>query len=409
MARTSGRADRSTHLGPALAGPVLLVGLAGGLLGAAYLTALRLVADRLGPAHHTTATQAAVLVSVGIAVTLLTRWLGESGNVELLVDNIHVLGGAEDLRQVRPLLPTSLLCVGAGGTMGPEAPLVQASGALGTWTAGRYELDADDMRILTITGMAAGFSVLFGAPLGAALFALEILHRGGLQYYEALVPALVGALSGFAVYLTATGIGLEPVWQLPAPGPRREVDLLWGVVCGVLGAGGAFLFVGATAAARRAVGRVPVDLLPPLSGILLALLAVWSPFALTNGEAQVDAIVAGRLTAGALAVAMAAKLAGVVVTLTGRWKGGFIIPLFFLGITGGALVHRLIPSADVTLVMVALAVALCVGVTKTPLGSTLVVTQMAGLAVLPTALIAALVALVLTDRATVIETQRSRP
>ena len=44
--------------------------------------------------------------------------------------------------------------------------------------------------MLTITGMAAGFTVLFGAPLGAALFALEILHRRGLEYYEALMPAL---------------------------------------------------------------------------------------------------------------------------------------------------------------------------------------------------------------------------
>ena len=45
------------------------------------------------------------------------------------------------------------------------------------------------VRILTITGMAAGFTVLFGAPLGSAVFALEILHRRGLEYYEALMPA----------------------------------------------------------------------------------------------------------------------------------------------------------------------------------------------------------------------------
>jgi len=122
----------------------------------------------------------------------------------------------------------------------------------------------------------------------------------------------------------------------------------------------------------------------------------------------VEEIVAGGLTAGALAVAMVAKLAGVLVTLTAQWKGGFIIPLFFIGIAGGQLIGELVPSANVTVVMVGLAVGLCVGVTKTPLGSTLVVTQMAGLTLAPTALIAATLALVLTNRDAVIESQRPR-
>src|SRR5207253_9280844 len=104
----------------------------------------------------------------------------------------------------------SRLCVGAGGGLGPEAPLVQTTGSLGTYIASRFRLGRDDTRVLTITGMAAGFTALFGAPLGAAVFALEILHRRGLEYYEALLPAAVGSLSGYAVYVLLTGVGLEP-------------------------------------------------------------------------------------------------------------------------------------------------------------------------------------------------------
>jgi hypothetical protein len=47
---------------------------------------------------------------------------------------------------VRSVIPTSLLCVGAGGTMGPEAPLVQTNGTLGSWVAGKYGLDPADVR-----------------------------------------------------------------------------------------------------------------------------------------------------------------------------------------------------------------------------------------------------------------------
>lgn len=398
----------STTLRSGLAVPVVVVGIGGGIIGAAYLAALKLVTDWIGPGQRHVLAQVFVMVSVGIVVTVLGRWLGDSGNVELLVDNIHVLGGAEDLRQVRPLIPQSLLCVGAGGAMGPEAPLVQASGTFGTWVSSRFDLDADDMRVLTITGMAAGFAILFGAPLGAAIFALEILHKRGLQYYEALVPALVGALIGFALNFGLTGLGLEPVWELPDAGTLTGTDLLWGILCGVLGAIGALAFTGAVRVGRWAVARVPVWLLPAGAGLLLGGLYWWSPYALTNGEFQVESVVAGGLTVGALATAIAAKFAGVIVTLTGRWKGGFIIPLFFIGIAGGQMLHLLIPSANQTVLMVGLAVALCVGVTKTPLGSTLVVSQMAGMALLPTGLAAAVVALVLTRRTSVIHTQRAR-
>ena len=72
--------------------------------------------------------------------------------------------------------------------------------------------------MVAITGMAAGFTVLFGAPLGSALFALEILHRRGMEYYEALLPSLVGALVGYGVAAPHRASGLEPVWHFPPVG-----------------------------------------------------------------------------------------------------------------------------------------------------------------------------------------------
>ena len=193
--------ERVVHLRSGLTLPVLIVGLGGGLIGAAYVGLLHLLQRWLWPTHHTLLVQLAILVVVGAVVTVITRTAGDSGNVEILVDNIHVLGGADDPRRTIPLVPSSLLCVAAGGGMGPEAPLVQTTGTLGTWVGDRLHRGRTDVRVLTITGMAGGLTVLFGAPLGAALFALEILHRRGLQYYEALLPALIGSLFGYGVYV----------------------------------------------------------------------------------------------------------------------------------------------------------------------------------------------------------------
>lgn len=387
---------------------VVLTGVVGGLVGAAYVGMLDVLKRGLWPTHWDTLPHLFVLTGVGAAVGLITTVLGNPGDVELLVNNIHVLGGNDDIRDLRSLIPVSLLCISAGGAMGPEAPLVQTTGSLGSWLARRLQCGVSDTRILTITGMAAGFTVLFGAPLGAAIFALEILHRRGLEYYEALFPAVVGSLAGYAVYLGLTGVGLRPVWAFPDPGRLHAGDLGWAVLMGALGAAVAVAFTYLTRLLRWAFRRLPAWLRPVLGGLTLGLLAFWSPYALTFGEQQIDPLVARHATIGIMAVAVLAKLAGTSVTLSSGWRGGFIIPLFFMGVALGRLVHVAAPSTNEVVLMACLMVAINVGVTKTTIGSTLVVTEMAGLHLFPMTLIAAVVALLLTSEVGLIHSQRER-
>ncbi len=141
---------------------------------------------------------------------------------------------------------------------------------------------------------------------------------------------------------------------------------------------------------------------------MLGVLGIWSPYALTFGEEQLTGLLEHQLLVGALVVALVAKLAGTLVTLAAGWKGGFIIPLFFMGAVGGQLLAHALPGVDPSVLMASLMVALCVGVTKTPLGTTLVVTEMAGLVLLPVTLIAAIVALAVSSPLGIIDTQRSR-
>ncbi|MDP9073615.1 MAG: chloride channel protein [Actinomycetota bacterium] len=391
-----------------LLGLVMAVGVVGGMTGAAFLGLLHLLQAGLWPTHWQSGPHFLILVGVGMAVALLTRYLGNPGDVELMVDNIHLLGDPSDIHDLRSLVPVSLLCIASGGAMGPEAPMVQLTGSLGAWLAGRRHLSVAETRVLTITGMAAGFAVLFGAPLGAAVFALEILHRRGLEYYEALMPAAVGALCGYGVFVGIGGLGLRPIWQFPALGSLHRVDLLWAVAVGVAGAVVSVAFTYLATGLRAAFRLVPPMLIPVLGGAALGGLAWWSPYALTFGEAQLGSLVGQRATVMVLAVAATAKLFGTAVTLSSGWRGGFIIPLFFVGASLGRLAHVVAPGTNEVVLMAAFMAAINVGVTKTPIGSTLVVTEMAGLALLPTTLIASVVALLLTSEVGLIHTQRER-
>jgi H+/Cl- antiporter ClcA len=366
---------------------VAIVGIVGAVVGAVFVSVLHLLTELLGPGHRPAAWHVIVMVGIGVVVSLLYRWVGTPHDVELLVDNIHLDGRGGALKDLKSLLPVSLLCIAAGGALGPEAPLVQTTGALGTRIAQRWKLHPEQVRVLTIVGMAAGFTVLFGVPLGAAIFALEILHPRGLQYYEALLPAIAGSLFGWVTSLALRGIAIG---------------------AGVVGAGIAFGFVLLVRFAQRAAGRLPRAALPPLAGLLLGLLGWWSPYALTFGEYQIDPMLGAGLGVTAALVAGGAKLVGSVVTLAGQWRGGFIIPLFFVGAAVGQAVTSAVPMAPAGVVVAGLMVATNVGVTKTLIGSTLVVIGMGGLHLVPTTLLAGGVAMLLAGRVQLFETQRER-
>jgi H+/Cl- antiporter ClcA len=394
---------------PRVVGLVVLTGVVCGIVGAGFLLVLHLLQHVLWPTNWSGAIGFLILGGVGLTAGLLARYVGSPGDVELMVDNIHVSGTATGVRRLRSLLPASWLCIAAGGAMGPEAPLVQTTGTLASHTAQRAGLGVRESRVLTIAGMAAGFTVLFGAPLGAAVFALELLHRRGMQYYEAIMPAVVGSLSGYCVYVVATGAGLTPVWHLPTPASLHVGDLGWAVVAGVLGALVAVAFTLLCALLRRGARLMPGVARPFVGGLLLAALGLLSAYSLTFGEAQISEIISKH--GGTLAfflLAALAKLAGTSVTLSSEWRGGFIIPLFFVGACLGRAFHVVVPGANEAVMIAALMAASNAGVTKTPLGSTLVVSGMAGMVLLPTTLIASMVTFVLTSEVGLIHSQRER-
>jgi H+/Cl- antiporter ClcA len=390
---------------------VFLVGISSAICGAGYLFVLNRLSPWIGPQGFFSGSfyHGLILIASGIAIASLECWVGPTGNVEMLVDNIHEMGGNRERKNLLSLIPASLISIAAGGAMGPEAPLVQTTGSLGSWVSDLKRLSVSEKRTLTITGMAAGFTVLFGAPLGASLFALEILHRRGMEYYESLLPAIWGSLCGYVAYAVLTRMDLRPVWSFSYPIHALHLrDLVFSVLCGTLAAlaAGAFIFF------NRVFSRF-FKALPPLvrgaaGGLILALLAFASPYALTFGEYQMNGLAAATPAASFLILAFAAKFMGTSTTFSSGWKGGFIIPLFFMGAALGRLLHLGFPSAQEVLLVASLMAALNAGVTKTPLGSVLVVTEMTGIRIFPTTVLSVMTAMFLTSRIGLIESQRPR-
>ncbi|MEO6123630.1 MAG: chloride channel protein [Ilumatobacteraceae bacterium] len=386
---------------------VSAVGVIGGLVSAGYVEMLRLLTRTIGPDHFSKGVDVAVLAGAGLVIALLVKVLGDPGNVEMLFDNVHVGGKPSDLRALRTLIPVSLIGIAAGSAIGPEAPLVQTTGTIGSWIAERLNMRTTDSRVLAITGMASAFAVLFGAPLGAALFALEILHRRGLEYYEALLPAAFGALSGWVVFVGVTRAGFVPVWTFPTMTSLAYVDFLIGIGAGVAAAVIAVAFTYSVKALRQGFNRLPTLSRPVIGGAALGVLALISTYSLTFGETQIQTVATVKLSVSTLIVAAICKFVATTVVVSAGWRGGFIIPLFFIGAAIGASASHLAPHHEIVLVC-ALMAAVNVGVTKTPFGSTVVIAEMSGLRLLPPVLLASIVCLLLTSRVSLIETQRAR-
>jgi H+/Cl- antiporter ClcA len=360
-----------------------LIGLAGGLLTAAYYYLLEgglylvweVLARTIGPVWVVTAIG-------GLLVGLSLKYLGVPGEIAAVVDNIHLRRGRIDVRQTPSMIVASLLSISFGGSAGPEAPLVQIIGSLGSWLGDRLRLYGHLVRTLTFCGMAAALGAFFGAPLGGALFALEIPHRRGMEYYEALIPSLVAAFLSFEVFralVPAAGV-LYPFPEMP------EITLVTvgiGVGLGILGAGLGVGFI----ALFRSMGRAlrhfenrPV-LLATAGGLSIGLLASSFPDDLPTllfwGEYQLRDLLLGApaltalLGAGTVWIVLLlaiGKAAAIGLTLHTGFRGGFIFPLFFIGGAVGvalsAAVGGAVPLSITTLCLMA---AVNVAVTRTPI------------------------------------------
>lgn len=347
----------------------------------------------------------------GLLVGLSLYFMGLPGEVAFVVDRVHDPGRI-DIKQTPAMIVASLLSIAAGGSAGPEAPLVQVNGSIGGWLGSKLKLSLPTIRILTFCGMSAALGAFFGAPLGGALFALEIPHRRGLEYYEALIPAVLSAILSFTVFRFTTGLSIGGMYHFDSIPPLTLMNLLQGAILGAIGAAVALLFI----LVFRLVGYLAEPLhhhtilLATLGGLSIGLIALIYPQTLFFGEKQIDTIIEQGAMFGIatlLAIGLA-KMLAVSCTLHSGFRGGFIFPLFYIGSVVGCAIALGFPQIHPTVAMVCMMAAVNVAITKTPISTTVILSVIADTSMVPVIVIASFTSFLLTTQVSLIDTQRSR-
>ena len=325
----------------------------------------------------------------GGAVGWLYHRLGksvEAGN-NLIVEQIHEPGGGVPLRMAPLIFLGTVVTHLLGGSAGREGTAVQLGGSLASATARLFRLDAPSVRILLIAGIAAGFGAVFGTPLAGAVFALEVLAVGRIEY-AALVPCLVAALVGdWTCHAWGVRHPIYPVHALlDSTGPLIAEPLLLakaavaGVAFGLAGLvfaeanhafGGWLKRVVPYGPARPVIGGLAIVGLVYLLGTRAYLgLGVWS-------GVPGDPTILGFFGSSVDHWSWGLKILFTVVTLSAGFKGGEVTPLFFIGAALGNALAGLL-HAPIDLFAGLGFVAVFAGAANTPLACTIMGVELFG-------------------------------
>lgn len=319
-----------------------------------------------------------LLPLAGLVVGCAYHWFGKSaaGGNNLLIDEIHQPGAGVPRRMAPLILVGTLVTHLFGGSAGREGTAIQMGGGIAATFGRLLHLDSGRTRILLMAGVAAGFGSIFGTPVAGAVFALEVLIVGRVQY-DALIPCF--AASAIADW-TCHAWGIQHTrYVVEALEPALQWDpWLMGKLVFASAAFGfaAYLFSLLSHLATDAFStHISRPVLRPVVGGVMVLglfFLAGTPDYLGLGVLadRPDAVTlpAAFESTGIPAGAWAWKLLFTVVTLSAGFKGGEVTPLFFIGATLGNSIAMAM-GAPVDLFAALGFVAIFAGATNTPLAS----------------------------------------
>lgn len=311
----------------------------------------------------------------GIFIVFL-YWLLKDKNsgTNIIISAIH--SGDSIPIQMAPLIFISTIITHLfGGSAGREGAALQLGGSIGTQLGHWLKLNELDQKIVIMCGMSASFSALFGTPMAATIFSMEVVSVGVL-YYSALVPCVCSAFIGAGV---AKYFGLMPesfpLTVIPEFTVSTAIRLVFlAVGCAIISIIFCILLHTSEYLYKKYFKNAYIRIF--VGGILVVLFSLLIGTRAYNG-AGIEVIATAIQTGTAPKGAFLFKMMITALTLGAGFKGGEIVPSFFVGATFGCAISSLIGLPPELCSAVGMTAVFC-GATNCPITSLLISFELFG-------------------------------
>ncbi|HET6811069.1 MAG TPA: chloride channel protein [Acidimicrobiales bacterium] len=240
----------------------------------------------------------------------------------------------------------SALCIGSGGSVGREGPIVQIGSALGSSIGQVLRVPESRLRLLVACGAAGGISATFNAPIAGVFFGLELILRD----FQADSFGVVVLSSVTADVIGRAAFGAHPFLTLPAFQLRSPLEYLFYVVLGLAATLVGVGFVRVLYGAEDLFDRFwpgPRWARPATGGVLLGLLLLGLPQLYGVGYPVLSGAVAGHYVLWLLVALLVGKIAATSLTIAIGGSGGVFAPSLFMGAMAGTafgtVLHHVVP------------------------------------------------------------------
>ncbi len=196
------------------------------------------------------------------------------GGGDAYIEGFHRRGGLVRKRVAWIKMLATAFTLGTGGSAGREGPTMQVGAAISSLVSRRVDVSPRERRMLMVAGTAAGLSAMFGTPLGAAIFATEVLYRDDFES-DALIPAVLASVTSYSIFVTVFP-GHGELFAHAARYPFAPAQLPLFAALAVLVSFSARLFVSSLDYARDVFGRleIPAWARPAVGGFGVGVVAL---------------------------------------------------------------------------------------------------------------------------------------
>ncbi len=272
-----------------------------------------------------------------------------------------------------------------GGSAGREGAALQMGGAIGNGIGRAFRLNSTDKKTMIMCGMSAAFSALFGTPMAAAIFSMEVISVG-IMHYAALVPCVISSLVARAI-ASHMGLGTEQyiIGTIPSFGVKSSVQIsIFAILCGLVSIVFCVVLHKYEEILSEKVTNPYIKAIVGGTSVLVLTLLVGSQTYNSTGSAIIESCFTG---ANIGLQAFLLKIIFTTLTLSCGYKGGEIVPTLFIGATFGAAMGPILGLPAPLLAAVGMGALFC-GVTNCPISSLLICFELFGYEPMPYFLLA---------------------